>query len=181
MASIPEPRRSEAHVERLWSPWRHAYVTRDESTSRGCVFCDVGTPDAQALLLHTGRLAFVILNLYPYNGGHAMVVPTRHVPTLVGLTDEELVEVARLTRITEMALEEVYRPQGMNIGLNLGRPAGAGVVDHVHVHLVPRWNGDTNFMPVIGEIRVLPETLDITAARLRPVLARLVAEQGPPS
>ncbi len=181
MVSTPEPRRSEAHVERLWSPWRHAYVTRDEGTSRGCVFCDVGTPDAQALLLHTGRLAFVILNLYPYNGGHAMVVPTRHVPTLVGLTDEELVEVARLTRLTEMALEEVYRPQGMNIGLNLGRPAGAGVVDHVHVHLVPRWNGDTNFMPVIGEIRVLPETLDVTAARLRPVLARLVAEQGAPS
>ncbi len=168
MASSLEPRRSEAAVDRLWSPWRHAYVTRDERTAGGCVFCDVDTPAAQALVLHTGRLAFVILNLYPYNGGHAMVVPKRHV------------EVARLTRLTEMALEEVYAPQGMNIGLNLGRPAGAGVVDHVHVHLVPRWNGDTNFMPVIGEVRVLPETLDTTAARVRPVLARLVAEQGAP-
>lgn len=180
MASSPEPRRSEAAVDRLWSPWRHAYVTRDERTAGGCVFCDVDTPAAQALILHTGALAFVILNLYPYNGGHAMVVPTRHVPTLAGLTDDELVEVARLTRLTEIALEEVYTPQGMNIGLNLGRPAGAGVVDHVHVHLVPRWNGDTNFMPVIGEVRVLPETLDTTAARVRPVLARLVAEQGAP-
>ena len=173
MVSIPEPRRSEARVERLWSPWRHAYVTRDERTAGGCVFCDVDTPAAQALVLHTGRLAFVILNLYPYNGGHAMVVPKRHVPTLVGLTDEELVEVARLTRLTEMALEEVYRPQGMNIGLNLGRPAGAGVVDHVHVHLVPRWNGDTNFMPVVGDTKVLSEHIHATYAKLRPAFAEL--------
>ena len=167
-------------MERLWSPWRHAYVTRDEREPAGCVFCHIDSPEAQALVLHTGRTAFVILNLYPYNGGHAMVVPTRHVATLAGLRDDELVEIARLTRLTEMALAEVYHPQGMNIGLNLGRPAGAGIVDHVHVHLVPRWNGDTNFMPVVGQVRVLPETLDTTAARLRPVLARLTSEAGDP-
>ncbi|MEZ5417924.1 MAG: HIT domain-containing protein [Vicinamibacterales bacterium] len=165
-------------MERLWSPWRHRYVTRDEQPSDGCVFCQVDGPDAEALVLHRGVAAYVILNLYPYNGGHTMVVPVRHVATMAGLRDEELVEIARLTRLTEMALTEVYRPQGMNVGLNLGRPAGAGVVDHLHVHLVPRWTGDTNFMPVIGETRVLPETLDSTAARVRPVLARLVAETG---
>jgi ATP adenylyltransferase len=165
-------------VERLWSPWRHAYVTRDEREPAGCVFCHIDSPEAQALVLHTGPTAFVILNLYPYNGGHTMVVPRRHVATLAGLRDEELVAIARLTRLTEMALTEVYQPQGMNIGLNLGRPAGAGLVDHVHVHLVPRWNGDTNFMPVVGQVRVLPETLDTTATRLRPVLARLIGEAG---
>lgn len=167
-------------MERLWSPWRHAYVTRDERAATGCIFCAVDSPEARSLTVHSGRTCYIILNLYPYNGGHLMVVPKRHVPTLVGLADDELVELARLTRLAEMALEEVYRPQGMNIGLNLGRPAGAGVVDHVHVHLVPRWNGDTNFMPVIGEVRVLPETLETTAARLRPVLARLASEAGDP-
>ena len=165
-------------MERLWSPWRHRYVTRDEAAGGACVFCDTRRPDAEALVLHRGAHAYVILNLYPYNGGHTMVVPVRHVATMAGLGDDELVEIARLTRLTEMALTEVYRPQGLNVGLNLGRPAGAGVADHLHVHLVPRWTGDTNFMPVIGETRVLPETLDTTATRVRPVLARLVAEAG---
>lgn len=168
-------------MEQLWSPWRHAYVTRDERQPAGCVFCAVESPEALALIVHTGATAFVILNLYPYNSGHVMVVPKRHVATLAGLGDDELVEVARLTRLVEMALGEVYSPQGMNIGLNLGRPAGAGVIDHVHVHVVPRWNGDTNFMPVVGQTRVLPETLDATAARLRPVLARLTGAGDAPA
>lgn len=163
-------------MERLWSPWRHAYVTRDERDPTACVFCARATTEAQTLTVHTGRTAFVILNLYPYNGGHLMVVPKRHVATLAGLDDDELVEVARLTRLGEMVLGEVYHPQGLNIGLNLGRPAGAGIVDHVHVHLVPRWNGDTNFMPVIGQVRVLPEDLATTANRIRPVFARVAAE-----
>ena len=163
-------------MERLWSPWRHAYVTRDADEPAGCVFCLApDQPEAQPLIVHTARACFVILNLYPYNGGHLMVVPKRHVATLAGLHDDELVEVARLTRIAEMALDDTYHPQGMNVGLNLGRPAGAGIVDHVHVHLVPRWNGDTNFMPVVGNVRVLPEDLHTTAARLRPVFARLTA------
>jgi ATP adenylyltransferase len=165
-------------VERLWSPWRHAYVTRDERATTDCVFCAVDGPEAQALTVHIGATCYVILNLYPYNGGHVMVVPKRHVATLAGLAVDELTELAGLMRLTEMALDEVYRPQGMNIGLNLGRPAGAGIVDHLHVHLVPRWTGDTNFMPVVGQVRVLPETLETTAARLRPVLARLSAAEG---
>jgi ATP adenylyltransferase len=165
-------------VERLWSPWRHAYVTRDERDAPGCVFCATDVADTQALTVHKGQTCYVILNLYPYNGGHVMVVPVRHVPTLAELTDDETIELARVTRLTQMALDEVYRPQGMNIGVNLGRPAGAGIIDHVHVHLVPRWTGDTNFMPVIGEVRVLPESLDTTAAKLRPVMARLADSSG---
>ncbi|MEZ5290537.1 MAG: HIT domain-containing protein [Vicinamibacterales bacterium] len=126
--------------------------------------------------MHTGRTCFIILNLYPYNGGHVMVVPKRHVATLAALADDELVEMARLTRLTEMALDEVYRPQGMNIGVNLGRPAGAGIVDHVHVHLVPRWNGDTNFMPVVGQRARAAGGARDHGERLRPVLARLTGE-----
>jgi ATP adenylyltransferase len=148
-------------------------VTRAE-TDDGCVFCRATTTDdGRALVVHEGRRAFVILNLYPYNGGHLMVVPRRHVPTLAALEPEELAEIAALTRLSEMALTEAYRPQGLNVGINLGRPAGAGIVDHLHVHLVPRWNGDTNFMTVVGEVRVLPEELTATASRLRPIFERL--------
>lgn len=151
------------------------------SEPEGCIFCAAPeTDDGRALLVHAGVTCYVILNLFPYNGGHLMVVPRRHVATLNGLHDDELVEVARTTRLAEAALAEAYQPQGMNVGLNLGRPAGAGVADHLHVHLVPRWNGDTNFMPVVGNVRVLPEDLLQTASRLRPVFARLAAATSPP-
>jgi ATP adenylyltransferase len=138
------------------------------------VFCDaqVESP-AEPLVLYRGATCFVILNLYPYNNGHLMVVPNRHVATLADSTPAELSELMVLTRRAEIALTEAYRPQGLNVGMNLGRPAGAGVVDHLHVHLVPRWTGDTNFMSVVGEVRVLPEDLDQTAARLRPIFERL--------
>jgi len=162
-------------VERLWSPWRHAYVTR-ASEPEGCVFCAApASDDGRALVVHDGATCFVILNLFPYNGGHLMVVPRRHVATLGALADDELVEMARTARLAEAALTEAFQPQGMNVGLNLGRPAGAGIADHLHVHLVPRWNGDTNFMPVVGNVRVLPEDLFTTAGRLRPIFARLAA------
>ena len=160
-------------MERLWSPWRHVYVTRT-ATPGGCVFCDALTHDeGRALLVHETRSCYVILNLYPYNSGHLMVVPRRHIGTLAAVTPEELAEIAALTRLGEMALTEAYAPQGINVGMNLGRPAGAGVVDHLHVHLVPRWNGDTNFMSIVGQVRVLPEELPRTADRLRPIFNRL--------
>jgi len=158
-------------MERLWSPWRLAYVTGSGGTN-GCVFCDV----ADDLILIRGRVTFVILNKYPYNNGHVMVVPIRHVPSLSALTAEEQAELMRLTRHAEMALTDAYAPQGINIGINLGRPAGAGVLDHLHVHLVPRWNGDTNFMTVVGNVRVLPEDLNDSAKRLRPAFERLTKE-----
>jgi ATP adenylyltransferase len=158
---------------RLWSPWRLAYVTSAAGALPGCIFCNSAEPGRDDLILIRGRHCYVILNLYPYNNGHLMVVPDRHVATLQASTPDERLELMRFTRHAEMALTEVYSPQGINIGINLGRPAGAGVVDHLHVHLVPRWNGDTNFMTVIGNVRVLPEELGVTARRLRPVFERL--------
>jgi len=123
----------------------------------------------------TGRVAYVILNRYPYNNGHVMVVPRRHVASLTDLATDELQEIAVLTQRSEAVLREAYSPGGINVGLNLGKPSGGGIHYHLHVHLVPRWVGDANFMTVIGETRVLSEELGTTAARLRPIFARLAA------
>ena len=159
-------------MDRLWSPWRHTYVTRS-AEDEACVFCAALEEESgRALIVDEGPTCFVILNLYPYNSGHLMVLPRRHVGTLAALDPVELTELAMLTRRAEMALTEAYQPQGLNVGMNLGRPAGAGVLDHLHVHLVPRWTGDTNFMTVIGHVRVLPEELSQTAERLRPIFQR---------
>jgi ATP adenylyltransferase len=162
-------------MERLWSPWRLAYVTGTGS-AEGCIFCDAFSSLHDDLVLVRGRLSYVILNLYPYNNGHLMVVPNRHFGTLAASTPDELNEMMHFTRHAEMALAEAYTPQGMNVGINLGRPAGAGVLDHLHIHLVPRWTGDTNFMSVIGNVRVLPEELGETAKRLRPIFERLAKD-----
>ncbi len=156
-------------MDRLWSPWRLEYVTG--AKQEGCVFC--ASSDSDSLVVFRGPLCYVILNLYPYNNGHVMVVPFRHVATLAALSRDEVVEMALLTQRCEVALTEAYQPQGINVGINLGKSAGAGVLGHVHVHVVPRWSGDTNFMTVIGEMRVLPEDLKTTAARLRPIFEKL--------
>jgi ATP adenylyltransferase len=140
----------------------------------GCVFCLARTvAEGQQLIVHEGRLAYVILNKFPYNAGHLMVVPHRHVGQLAQLEERELTEMAVLTQLSERVLTEADAPQGINIGMNLGRPAGAGIIDHLHMHLVPRWNGDTNFMTVVGDVRVLPEELAQTATRLRPLFRQL--------
>ncbi len=163
-------------MERIWSPWRHSYVTRSEEPA-GCVVCMAKTiGDGRQLIVHEGQLAYVILNKFPYNAGHVMVVPQRHVAHLASLEDAELNEMAKLTQLSERVLTQAYAPQGINVGMNLGRPAGAGIVDHLHIHLVPRWNGDTNFMTVVGEVRVLPEELPRTAERLRPLFEALAAD-----
>jgi ATP adenylyltransferase len=145
--------------------------------STDCIFCNTSAPGRDELILVRGRVSYVILNLYPYNTGHLMVVPNRHVPNLASTTADEQADLMRLTRHAEIALTEAYAPQGINVGINLGRPAGAGVLDHLHVHLVPRWNGDTNFMTVVGNVRVLPEDLGATAAKLRPIFERLAASE----
>ena len=154
-------------MEHLWSPWRLAYITGAAQTS-GCVFCNaLADPEAESLIVHRGRTCFVILNLFPYNNGHLMVVPNRHIATLASATDDELRELMALTRDAEIALTETYAPHGMNMGINLGKPAGAGILDHVHMHVVPRWAGDTNFMPVLANVKVLPEHLEATRQKLR--------------
>ena len=160
-------------MERLWAPWRLAYVTSASGEPTGCIFCNLTDPGRSDLIVARGRLSFVILNLYPYNNGHLMVVPNRHVPNLASMAPDELAELMQLTRRSEIVLDEAYKPQGINVGINLGRPAGAGVADHLHVHLVPRWNGDTNFMTVVGNVRVVPEALDATKAKLQPIFVRL--------
>ena len=137
------------------------------------MFCEAQTGEQSSLVVFRGRTCFVILNLYPYNNGHLMVVPHRHVASLADATTDELCELIELTRRAEIALGEAYTPHGLNMGINLGKPAGAGILDHVHMHVVPRWNGDTNFMTIVGETRVLPEELPDTALKLRPIFDRL--------
>jgi ATP adenylyltransferase len=159
-------------VDRIWSPWRMAYIqaAKEQGEDGGCIFCDLPAEgdDVRTMILARGELAFVIVNSYPYNPGHLMVAPFRHVGAFTSLEADELADVDALVARSIRALEQEMEPHGYNLGMNLGRVAGAGIPDHVHWHLVPRWNGDTNFMPVVGETRVLPELLEETYARLRP-------------
>jgi ATP adenylyltransferase len=163
-------------MDRLWAPWRLSYVTATPAPAADCIFCDAHLAPAPELLLLRGRHSFVILNLYPYNNGHLMVVPNRHLSTLEALTRDEQAELMQLARLSEMALNEAYRPHGINVGINLGKAAGAGIENHLHIHLVPRWSGDTNFMTAVGETRVLPEDLAATTARLKPIFKKLAEE-----
>ena len=149
-----------------------AYIqaAKEEGEDGGCIFCDLPAEgdDVRMMILARGELAFVIVNSFPYNPGHLMVAPFRHVGAFTSLEAAELADVDALVARSIRALEQEMEPHGYNLGMNLGRVAGAGIPDHVHWHLVPRWNGDTNFMPVVGQTRVLPELLEETYARLRP-------------
>ena len=162
-------------MERLWAGWRMAYIKRATSKKgkrEPCLFCGKGRvrPGPRSLVLAASPRAVVMLNLYPYNVGHVMVAPRRHLRSLAQLNPEEAVEVTAWLGRVQRALDRVYRPHGYNIGLNLGRAAGAGVLGHIHWHVVPRWNGDTNYMPVTADTKVLPEPLDRTYRRLREAL-----------
>lgn len=145
------------------------YVKSVDQTP-GCVLCRArdGEDGSERLLVHATVLNIVLMNLYPYNSGHVMIAPRRHIATLAEAMPEELGEMMTLARRLEEALEEVYRPDGLNLGMNLGRPAGAGVPDHIHLHVVPRWSGDTSFMTVVGQTRVIPEEPADSCTRLRP-------------
>jgi len=155
-------------VKRLWAPWRMAYVAGTEAT-HGCVFCNAlaESDDRRALVLARGARAFLILNAYPYASGHLMAVVNRHVASVADADSVELADAMRLVGVATRALTDEYHAQGFNIGINQGHVAGAGIADHLHVHVVPRWTGDANFMPVLGEVKVLPETLETTWERLR--------------
>ncbi|GAB2509713.1 HIT family protein [Nocardiopsis aegyptia] len=158
--------------DRLWTPHRMAYIKGEgkPSGSRpedGCPFCRApGLPDAEGLVVARGKSAYAVLNLYPYNSGHLLVCPYRHVSEYTALDEDETAEVAALTQAGIRALGAAYRPQGFNVGMNLGTVAGAGIAAHLHQHIVPRWGGDTNFMPVIGQTKILPEMLERTRAAL---------------
>jgi ATP adenylyltransferase len=159
-------------VEHLWTPWRQAYIEGNSKASSACFLCDIadGDPkdDDKNFVLLRARSVFVLLNLYPYNSGHLMVAPYEHTADFAGLDEAIASELMSVTQRSVDAEQKAYQPDAFNIGLNLGRAAGAGVPDHLHVHLVPRWGGDTNFMPVLADTKVLPESLDQTYDRLRP-------------
>ncbi|MCZ2080094.1 MAG: HIT domain-containing protein [Bryobacteraceae bacterium] len=154
-------------MDRLWSPWRFNYVSKAE-TSRGCLFCDkpAEQDDRKNLIVYRASRTFVILNLFPYTAGHLMIAPYAHIATLQDASDEIATEMIRLARLTEKHLRTVYKPEGLNMGINLGECAGAGVAGHLHMHVVPRWCGDANFMTTVGETRVLPEDIKVTFEKL---------------
>lgn len=161
-------------MDLLWSPWRYDYITGGDSkpapSGSGCIFCDIlSSPasDEDKFILHRAGHNFVILNVYPYITGHLMVVPFVHTPLLSGLAKAVSDEMTDLTKQAQEILGEVYNPQGFNIGMNLGRAAGAGVADHLHQHVLPRWIGDSNFMTSIGQTRTIPESLTSTYSKLR--------------
>ena len=160
-------------MDYLWTPWRYHYITTSDRPC-ACVFCAAAqsSDDRQTLVVHRATNNFVILNRFPYTSGHVMVVPMQHVATLEELSEEALVEMFRLARDCERHLRAIYHPEGLNLGMNIGKSAGAGIAGHLHLHVLPRWTGDTNFMTVVGETRVLPEDLEITWQRLREVWAQ---------
>ncbi len=159
-------------MKRLWAPWRARYISgMDAGQSPRCIFCEIqGGDDRDKLILCRGRYCFVVMNLYPYNNGHLMVVPYRHVGELSELSDDERSELLHLAGRAVDAVREAMRADGFNLGINLGRAAGAGVEGHIHLHVVPRWNGDTNFMPVIGETKVISESLEDTYDKIKSAL-----------
>ena len=154
----------------VWSPWRYRYVSSDHDSDR-CVFCieEDGQSDEERLVVHRGRTSFVILNRYPYTSGHLLVVPYRHVDSVSDATEDEMAEVISLARHSVGILTNLYSAEGFNVGMNLGGCAGAGIRDHIHMHVVPRWWGDVNFMTTTGETRVLPEDLRTSYRRIRPL------------
>jgi ATP adenylyltransferase len=156
-------------MDRLWTPWRFEYI-RNADQEMTCVFCRMleERRDEGNFLLFRGRTSYVILNLFPYTSGHLLIVANRHISSLSEANPEELQEIIELARLCEHALRQEYQPGGFNMGFNLGRAAGAGVEHHLHMHVLPRWAGDSNFVSVVGETRVLPEELPVTFRRLLP-------------
>ena len=160
-------------MDRLYAPWRMAYIDQPDkdhpADGSGCIFCDKAAQDAddKNLIVHRGTHAFVLLNLFPYNNGHLMVAPYQHTASLGDLGDATALELMTLARQAQAALERAFHPHGYNLGMNLGTVAGAGIADHLHLHVVPRWNGDTNFMPVLADVKVLPDSLENSARKLR--------------
>jgi ATP adenylyltransferase len=169
-------------MDYLWTPWRYAYIA-DASKDQRCIFCDAleRNNDAEALIVLRSKKNFIILNRFPYTTGHSMIVPYAHVGELSRCDQQTLAEMMLLARDLQVALAATYKPQGFNLGMNLGRSAGAGVTDHLHLHVLPRWTGDTNFMTTIAETRLEPEDLAVTYNKLRQELAKLQNRKESPA
>ncbi len=159
-------------MERMWSPWRSQYIDafKEKKGDEGCVFCSATKENMEyenSLVIYKGKNVFTIMNLYPYNNGHLMVVPNRHISKINEITTDEFAEITKQISFATEALTQLYSPQGFNIGANIGKAAGAGIDTHIHFHIIPRWNGDTNFMPVVGEVKVISHDLINTRNDLR--------------
>lgn len=156
-------------VDRIFAPWRSEYILSSDKKEEGCIFCDFPkeNKDEENLIIHRGKLCFVIMNRYPYNAGHLMVIPYRHLHDFTKLTREEVAELMQTAQKAVEVLTKVMSPHGFNLGMNIGKVAGAGIDRHLHLHIVPRWNGDTNFMPVVGDTRVVSEALESAYRRLK--------------
>jgi len=158
-------------MEKLWAPWRVEYI--EGGNKKGCIFCNAGNLTYNDYTLYTGKHSVALLNKFPYNNAHILIAPNRHEANLESLLAEESTDLQRLMNESIVILKEVYKPEGFNVGMNLGKAAGAGIADHLHWHVVPRWNGDTNFMPVISETRVMPEHLQRTFEKLKPLFGKI--------
>lgn len=161
-------------MKHLWTPWRAVYM-KEKKDKTGCIFCDAAAnpgADAQNLVVLRGASSMVMLNKYPYTSGHLMIAPFAHVSRLAGLTETGAEEIMQLTRRAEQVLEGTYHPDGLNLGMNLGEAAGAGIDQHIHMHVLPRWNGDANFMTAIADTRIIPEALEDTYSKLRDGFAK---------
>jgi len=166
--------------QKLWAPWRMKYIDQVTAAGEtGCIFCakPEDHDDEKNFILHRGKTCFVIMNIYPYNNGHVMVVPYLHTSSFKDLDAETRLEIMDIIDMFIEAIKSVMRPDGFNIGMNLGRTAGAGIDDHLHMHIVPRWNGDTNFMPVIGCAKIISESLEDTYAKLKKALEQYVKKE----
>ncbi len=169
-------------MDKLWSPWRSNYIEsfNQEKESSTCIFCDAinqNISDDNSLKVYDNKTCFAILNLYPYNSGHLMVVPKKHVSDLFQLSDVTISEMMVTVKLSMRALDLVMKPHGYNVGANLGKAAGAGIDDHLHIHVVPRWNGDTNFMPVLGDVKIISQDLIQTKKNLVEAFAKILIEE----
>jgi ATP adenylyltransferase len=163
-------------MDYLWTPWRYAYVTANNKNT-DCIFCDLPNlgDDAKARIVHRGQHCYIVLNTYPYTPGHVMVVPFAHLDELQKLPLDAAHEMMDLSQKIERVLRQLYRPDGVNLGMNIGKAAGAGVAGHIHMHVLPRWVADANFLSVVGETRILPESLETTYERIREALKSSVS------
>jgi ATP adenylyltransferase len=154
-------------MKNLYAPWRYDYILKEKT--KGCILCEKykANADEKQLIVKRGKLAYILMNLFPYNNGHLMIVPYRHVGELGDLTEGELLEIMKLTQVSEKVLRKVYHPDGFNVGINIGEAAGAGIDDHFHVHIVPRWIGDTNFIAAFAETKVIPENIEDAYKKLK--------------